>query len=62
MAYALPLPDEWKKNGWRVKIRDDERVEPPHATILHKTRAWRLSLRTGCSSTVTRRPARYPAS
>jgi hypothetical protein len=47
MAFALPLPDEWRKNGWRVKIRDDERTEPPHVTILHKTRAWRLALRTG---------------
>jgi hypothetical protein len=31
----------------RVKIRDDERAEPPHVTILHRTRAWRLALRTG---------------
>ena len=47
MAFALPLPDVWRKNGWRVKIRDDERVEPPHVTIICKTRAWRLALRTG---------------
>jgi hypothetical protein len=47
MAFALPLPDVWRKNGWRVKIRDDERVEPPHVTIIYKTRAWRLALRTG---------------
>jgi hypothetical protein len=39
--------EERRKNGWRVKIRDDERVEPPHVTIIRKTRAWRLGLRTG---------------
>jgi hypothetical protein len=30
-----------------VKIRDNERLEPPHVTILKGTRSWRLSLRTG---------------
>jgi hypothetical protein len=30
-----------------VKIRDRERVEPPHVTVLRKTQAWRLDLRTG---------------
>jgi hypothetical protein len=29
-----------------VKIRDRERLEPPHATILHKTRSWRFDLRS----------------
>ena len=47
MAFTLPLPDVWRRNGWKVKIRDDERMEPPHVTILQKTRAWRLALRTG---------------
>lgn len=28
-----------------MKIRDRERVEPPHVTILHKTNAWRYDLR-----------------
>ncbi|OLC31712.1 MAG: hypothetical protein AUH81_17355 [Candidatus Rokubacteria bacterium 13_1_40CM_4_69_5] len=32
--------------GWKVKIRDRERLEPPHVTILQKTRAWRFDLRS----------------
>ena len=33
--------------GWKVKIRDRERNEPPHVTVLHKTRVWRFDLRSG---------------
>ncbi|MCZ7586082.1 MAG: hypothetical protein M5R36_23695 [Deltaproteobacteria bacterium] len=29
-----------------MKIRDRERVEPPHVTILYKTLAWRFGLRS----------------
>lgn len=47
MAFSLPIPPAWRSQGWKVKIRDKERVEPPHATIVRGTRAWRLSLRTG---------------
>lgn len=47
MAYALLLADEWRTQGWKVKIRDDERNETPHATVLRRRQAWRLSLRTG---------------
>ncbi len=46
MAFSLPLPTPLPTQGWKVKIRDRERNEPPHVTILHKTRAWRLNLRT----------------
>jgi hypothetical protein len=35
------------EHGWKVKIRDRERMEPPHVTIIHKRRAWRLGLRSG---------------
>jgi hypothetical protein len=45
MAYSLPLPDELAKQGWKVKIRTRERNEPPHVTILCRTRAWRYGLR-----------------
>lgn len=47
MAYELPLDEGIRKAGWKVKIRDKERLEPPHVTILLKTEAWRLCLRTG---------------
>lgn len=47
MAFSLPLSAAWVSLGWKVKIRDRERLEPPHVTILHRTRAWRVDLRTG---------------
>jgi hypothetical protein len=46
MSYTLPLPAPLARH-WTVKIRDRERVEPPHVTLLRGTRAWRLNLRTG---------------
>lgn len=46
MPFSLSLPEPWAARGWKVKIRDRERLEPPHATILHKTRAWRFDLRS----------------
>lgn len=47
MAFVLKLPSLWESRGWKAKIRDRERVEPPHVTILFKTKAWRLALRNG---------------
>ncbi len=43
-----------------MKIRDDERNETPHATILRKRQAWRLSLRTGAFMDVLPDPAEVP--
>jgi len=45
MAFELPLPRGIRKQGWRVKIRDKERLEPPHVTIIFRTRTWRINLR-----------------
>ncbi len=45
MPFTLNLPEPWASRGWKVKIRDRERIEPPHVTILHRTRAWRFDLR-----------------
>jgi hypothetical protein len=39
MAFSLPLSPPLRAQGWKVKIRDRERSEPPHVTILHRTRA-----------------------
>lgn len=47
MPFALTLPEPAASRGWKAKIRDRERLEPPHVTILHKTRAWRFDLRSG---------------
>ncbi len=41
------LDTKLKSEGWRVKIRDKERNETPHASVLNKLLVWRWSLRTG---------------
>jgi hypothetical protein len=45
VPFTLNVPEPWAGRGWKVKIHDRERLEPPHATILHRTRAWRFDLR-----------------
>ena len=45
MAITLSLPKHLRVQGWKVKIRDKERVEPPHITIFHKDKEWRVGLR-----------------
>jgi len=47
LAFELKLPAPRDSQGWKAKIRDRERVEPPHVTIIHRTRSWRLGLRSG---------------
>lgn len=46
MPFTLNVPEPWASRGWKAKIRDRERLEPPHVTILHKTRMWRFDLRS----------------
>ena len=46
MPFVLLLVHRLAQQGWKVKIRDRERLEPPHVTILFKTKAWRINLRT----------------
>jgi hypothetical protein len=45
LPFDVPLPRKLKAKGWKVKIREKERVEPPHVTIMHKADEWRLGLR-----------------
>lgn len=47
MPFSLRLPDAWAAHGWKAKIREDERNEEPHVSILFKLWTWRMSLRTG---------------
>jgi len=47
MPFVLELVAALKQAGWKVKIHDFERLEPPHVTIYQKIRTWRLSLRDG---------------
>jgi hypothetical protein len=46
VAFELKLPRLWERRGWKAKIRDRERVEPPHVTIMHKANSWRWGLRS----------------
>lgn len=45
MVYELRLPRIFRDRGWKVKIRNLERTEEPHVTIIWKTRSWRYSIR-----------------
>ena len=45
MPFQLKLPRRLKVRGWKVKIRENERLEPPHITILCGRREWRVGLR-----------------
>lgn len=60
MAYDLPLPPELKQRIWKAKIRDRERVEPPHATVIRGVKVWRLDLRTGEWMDLTPDPSEVP--
>ncbi|MEX2171995.1 MAG: hypothetical protein WD851_21925 [Pirellulales bacterium] len=47
MPIELELPKRLKRNRWKVKIQEKETREPPHVSILRKTKKWRINLRTG---------------
>jgi hypothetical protein len=40
--FALPAA---VANQWKLKIRDKERLEPPHVSVLNGSRCWRYGLR-----------------
>src|SRR5215218_7353234 len=61
MPFTLRLPGEWATLGWKAKIREDERNEEPHVSILFKLWAWRLSLRTGEFLDIAPPPRNVPA-
>lgn len=45
MAQSFAVLAPWDDRGWKLKIRDRERIEPPHVSVLWKTEAWRFGLR-----------------
>ena len=47
MPYRLVLPAALRRRGWQVKIREKERLESPHVTVLRKSDTWRIDLRSG---------------
>lgn len=61
MATELRLPQKWWDQGWRIKIRGWEVVEPPHLTLMRKTRAWRFGLREALFLDRVPDPSEVPA-
>ena len=61
MPFDLSLPEPWASAGWKAKIRDRERLEPPHVTILFRTKAWRFGLRAEKFLDRSPSPAEVPA-
>ena len=47
MPVELALPGHLRRHKWKVKIREKERMEPPHVSIIRGTSTWRINLRTG---------------
>ena len=45
MPHEIRLPRRLKARGWKVKIREKERLEPPHVTIMCGKKEWRVGLR-----------------
>ena len=45
MADPIELPKKLKRQGWKVKVYDRERLEPPHLTLICRERVWRIGLR-----------------
>jgi hypothetical protein len=46
LPFQPKLPRQLAKAGWKVKIRDKERLEEPHLTIIWGTKSWRYGLRS----------------
>ena len=46
MPYSFNLSKQLRNQGWKVKIYEKERLEPPHLTIRRLNRTWRVNLRT----------------
>lgn len=45
MPDPIELPKKLKAQGWKAKVYDNERLEPPHLTLICRERVWRISLR-----------------
>ena len=60
MVYTLEMPKALKDKGWEVKIRNLERTENPHVTILWKTQSWRYNIRSTAFMDSERDPKLVP--
>jgi hypothetical protein len=60
MSKSFAIGHPWSGQGWKVKIRDNERSEPPHATVIKGVESWRFGLRTGTFLDKEPPPRRVP--
>jgi hypothetical protein len=60
MPYNLSIPIAPRRARWKVKIRDKETLEPPHASLLRGTQTWRIDLRTGRFMDAIPKPEEVP--
>jgi hypothetical protein len=47
MADPIVLPKKLSSQGWKIKLYDNERLEPPHITVYCREKVWRIGLRQG---------------
>lgn len=47
MAVRFEVPEPFNSQRWQIKIRDKERTEPPHVSILFRRQTWRVGIRDG---------------
>jgi hypothetical protein len=45
MPDPIKLSKALRDAGWKVKVYSNERLEPPHVTILCRGKVWRFNLR-----------------
>ena len=46
MADPIRLSKKLRDRGWKIKIYDRERSEPPHLTLICREKVWRIEPRT----------------
>ena len=61
MPYNLALPLPLRRQGWKAKIREKERLETPHVSIILRTKTWRFDLRESRFLDRVPRPREVPA-
>jgi hypothetical protein len=45
MPDPIEFPRNLKEQGWKAKIYNNERLEPPHLTLIRYRAVWRIGLR-----------------
>jgi hypothetical protein len=58
---AIPIASSLSAQGWKVKVRQHERLEEPHVSVMRKTSTWRWGLRSQDFLDVVPDPRDVPA-